>query len=60
MAKTIKDVDNDTIVVAAGYADAHRVGAVDPMEIPKVAKELDATWLCLILLLKMVIHYLII
>ena len=39
VAKTIKDVDNDTIVVAAGYADAHRVGAVDPMEIPKVAKD---------------------
>ena len=38
-AKTIKDVDDDTIVVAAGYADAHRVGAVDPMEIPKVAKD---------------------
>ena len=26
-------------LVAAGYADAHRVGAVDPMEIPKVAKD---------------------
>ncbi len=39
VAKTIKDVDNDTLVVAAGYADAHRVGAVDPMEIPKVAKD---------------------
>ena len=26
-------------IVAAGYADAHRVGAVGPMEIPKVAKD---------------------
>ena len=39
VSKTVKDVSPDTIVVAAGYADAHRVGAVDPMEIPKVARD---------------------
>ena len=39
VSKTIKDISPDTIVVAAGYADAHRVGAVDPMEIPKVARD---------------------
>lgn len=39
VVKTVKEVDPETIVVAAGYADAYRVGAVDPMEIPKVAKD---------------------
>lgn len=39
VVKTVKNVNKDTIVVAAGYADAHRVGAVDAMEIPKVAKD---------------------
>ena len=39
VVKTVKDVSEDTIIVAAGYADAHRVGAVGPMEIPKVAKD---------------------
>ncbi len=39
VVKTVKDISPDTIVVAAGYADAHRVGAVGPMEIPKVAKD---------------------
>ena len=39
VVKTVKDVSEDSIVVAAGYADAHRIGAVDPMEIPKVAKD---------------------
>jgi len=29
-------------VVASGYADAHRVGAIDPMEIPRVAAESGA------------------
>ena len=27
VVKTVKDVSEDTIIVAAGYADAHRVGA---------------------------------
>lgn len=39
VVKTVKDINPDIIVVAAGYADAHRIGAVDPMEIPKVAKD---------------------
>jgi uncharacterized protein (UPF0264 family) len=37
VVKTVKDFNNDIYVVASGYADAHRVGAVDPMEIPRVA-----------------------
>ena len=39
VVKTIKSQSDDTIVVAAGYADAERVGAVGPMEIPKIAKD---------------------
>ena len=39
VVKTVTDISPDTIVVASGYADAHRVGAVNPMEIPKIAKD---------------------
>lgn len=39
VVKTVKVDSPDTVVVAAGYADAHRVGAVGPMEIPKIAKD---------------------
>lgn len=39
VVKTIKEESHSTIIVAAGYADAHRVGAIGPMEIPKVAKD---------------------
>ncbi|MDR0900585.1 MAG: (5-formylfuran-3-yl)methyl phosphate synthase [Methanobrevibacter sp.] len=39
VVKTVKDENPDSIVVASGYADAHRVGAVDPKLIPKIAKE---------------------
>ncbi len=42
VVKTVKDYDNEAIVVASGYADAHRIGAVDPMEIPKVAADAGA------------------
>ena len=37
--KTVKDNNPDAIVVASRYADAHRVGAVSPWDIPKVAKD---------------------
>ena len=36
----VRELNPDALVVAAGYADAHRVGAVDPMEIPRVAAEI--------------------
>ena len=39
VVKTVKDKNPEAIVVASGYADAHRVGAISPWEIPKVAKE---------------------
>ena len=37
VVRSVKDLNEDALVVASGYADAHRVGAVDPMEIPMVA-----------------------
>ena len=39
---TVKDTDPNAIVVASGYADAHRVGAVSPWDIPKVARDAGA------------------
>ena len=42
VVKTVKDASDDILVVASGYADAHRVGAVDPMEIPRVAADSGA------------------
>ncbi|MCE7698144.1 MAG: (5-formylfuran-3-yl)methyl phosphate synthase [Methanobacterium paludis] len=42
VVKSVREFDHDALVVASGYADAHRVGAVDPMEIPRVAAESGA------------------
>jgi len=42
VVKTVNEYSADVIVVASGYTDAHRVGAVDPMEIPKVAADAGA------------------
>ncbi|CAB3287723.1 (5-formylfuran-3-yl)methyl phosphate synthase [Methanocaldococcus lauensis] len=39
VVKAVKDIDDSKIVVAAGYADAHRVGAVEPLIIPKIARD---------------------
>ena len=39
VVKTVKNENSEAIVVASGYADAHRVGAVSPWEIPKIAKQ---------------------
>jgi uncharacterized protein (UPF0264 family) len=39
VVKAVKDIDEDKIVVAAGYADAYRVGAVEPLIIPKIARD---------------------
>ena len=42
VVKTVKDFNDNILVVASGYADAHRVGAVDPMEIPRIAADSGA------------------
>ncbi len=42
VVRAVKDLNDQALVVASGYADAHRVGAVDPMEIPRVAADSGA------------------
>lgn len=42
VVKTVKDVNPNSTVVASGYADAHRVDAVSPWDIPKIAKDSGA------------------
>ena len=42
VVKTVREYRKDATIVAAGYADAHRVGAVDPMEIPDIAAKAGA------------------
>jgi (5-formylfuran-3-yl)methyl phosphate synthase len=42
VVKAVHEYNEDAVVVASGYADAHRVGAVDPMEIPRVAADSGA------------------
>ncbi|UTB32983.1 MAG: (5-formylfuran-3-yl)methyl phosphate synthase [Methanobacterium sp. ERen5] len=42
VVKSVREFDEDALIVASGYADAHRVGAVDPMEIPRVAADSGA------------------
>lgn len=42
VVKTVNDYNDNALVVASGYADAHRIGAVDPMEIPKVTADSGA------------------
>ncbi len=42
VVRSVKDFNEDALIVASGYADAHRVGAVDPMEIPRVAADAGA------------------
>ncbi len=42
VVKAVKNKNPKAIVVAAGYADAHRVGAVNPFEIPKIARDSGA------------------
>ncbi|MDP1551621.1 MAG: (5-formylfuran-3-yl)methyl phosphate synthase [Methanobacteriaceae archaeon] len=42
VVRTVKTKNSDVTVVASGYADAHRVGAISPYEIPKVAAEAGA------------------
>ena len=42
VVRSVKDFDKEALVVASGYADAHRVNAIDPMEIPRVAADSGA------------------
>ncbi len=42
VTQAVKDYDPSIKVVAAGYADAERVGAVDPMLVPEVAYKAKA------------------
>jgi uncharacterized protein (UPF0264 family) len=42
VVRTVQEADSHAVVVASGYADAHRVGAVDPMEIPRIAADSGA------------------
>jgi (5-formylfuran-3-yl)methyl phosphate synthase len=42
VVRTVRENSSDAVVVASGYADAHRVGAISPIEIPKVAAEAGA------------------
>lgn len=39
VVKTIKEYDENIVVVACGYADAYKVGSILPDEIPLVAKD---------------------
>ncbi len=41
VAKAVKGYDSKVKVVVAGYADAQRVGSVNPMLIPQIAMEAD-------------------
>lgn len=42
VVRTVKEEKREAFVVAAGYADAYRVGSLDPMEVPAVASESGA------------------
>ena len=37
--RAVKEYSPDALVVASGYADAHRVGCVSPMSIPYIAQQ---------------------
>ncbi len=40
-SRAVREFGYSTRVVAAGYADAHRVGSLDPMKVPEVAAEAE-------------------
>jgi hypothetical protein len=42
LVRAVKDYDPETVVVAAGYADAYRIGSLSPLAIPYVAQESGA------------------
>lgn len=39
VVKTIREYDENIVVVACGYADAYKVGSILPEDIPRVAKD---------------------
>ncbi len=42
LVRAVKDFNPEAVVVAAGYADAHRIGCLNPLTIPYVAHEAGA------------------
>jgi uncharacterized protein (UPF0264 family) len=42
VVRAVKDYNPDATVVAAGYADAHRVGCVNPLALPSIAHQAGA------------------
>lgn len=42
VVRAVKDFNADALVVASGYADAHRIGSINPLAIPAVAHESGA------------------
>lgn len=42
VVRAVKDHNPDALVVASGYADAHRVGSINPLAIPTVAHDSGA------------------
>lgn len=42
VVRAVKDYDSEATVVAAGYADARRIGSVNPLSIPSIAYESGA------------------
>lgn len=42
VVRAVKDHNPEAIVVAAGYADAHRIGCLNPLSIPYVTRESGA------------------
>lgn len=39
VVRAVKDYNTDAVVVAAGYADAHRIGCVNPLALPSIASQ---------------------
>lgn len=39
VVRAVKDEAPEALVVASGYADAHRIGSISPLAIPYIAKE---------------------
>lgn len=42
VVRAVKDYNKDGTVVAAGYADARRIGSVNPLSVPYIAREAGA------------------
>ncbi|WP_405791508.1 (5-formylfuran-3-yl)methyl phosphate synthase [Streptomyces sp. NBC_01506] len=42
VVRAVKDYRHDAFVVASGYADAHRIGSVNPLALPDIARRSGA------------------